>query len=536
VTRSRYPGLLIAVLAVLPIVPAVVVLCTDLAAPERYFPYGDNAVIELNVRAVGHSSVLLGPYSRFGWSHPGPLLYYTLAIPYRLFGSQSAGIAIGALLVAAASLATIVFVVRRHLGVAAALCTLLVLSVLVRLLEPGFLRDPWNPELPLLPFAAAVFLCWAAALGDRWALPCAMLPASLAVQSHVGYLVPVAFAGLLGVAGFVLASTRRPGPRSALAAVRVLAVSLLVLVVLWLPALIEQLTTSPGNLRTLVHYLSTASSDSSIRTGLEAVADEVAKLPAYAAGVHPPRAVLLPLGWPRWAAALGAGLFLVALGAAVRWRNRHLLWLAAFSVALAISGVLAVAQISGLAFPYVTQWTTVVGVVWWSFIGSTGLVGLSRVRPDGWPNAVRGLALVPVLASVAVLSVGTARAATPQTDTTGQLFRLEQAVLHDVDQRPGGRAGPVRLDFAGTSRPVIVGTSFPGSGIGVALIKDGVDLRVAPFWHALFGDRRTRGADEVGYVATLAYSDGSSPPPAPGQRVLAVDGEYQIYGGEIAAG
>ena len=55
-------------------------------------------------------------------------------------------------------------------------------------------------------------------------------------------------------------------------------------------------------------------------------------------------------------------------------------------------------------------------------------------------------------------------------------------------------------------------------------------------WAALLGERRTRGAGQVRYVATLAYSDGSSPPPAPGQRVLRVEGDYAIYGGIVAPG
>jgi hypothetical protein len=213
----------------------------------------------------------------------------------------------------------------------------------------------------------------------------------------------------------------------------------------------------------------------------------------------------------------------------VRWRSRPLLWLGAMALALAASGVLAVAQISGLTFPYVTQWTTVVGVVWWSFVGSAAIEAV-RQR---WPaRRLAALGVVPVVAAAVVLAVGTARASTPQTDTTGGLYRLEQAVVADLDSQPGGRAQPVRLDFAGTSRPVIVGTSFPGSGIGLGLIKDGVDVRTSPFWAALLGERRTRGADQVRYVATLAYS----PPPAPGQRVLRVEGEYAIYGGFVTAG
>ncbi len=534
--------LLLGLLAVVPVVPAIIVLLGDLSAPGRYFPYGDNAIIELQVRGVGHESVLLGPYSRFGWNHPGPLLYYVLVLPYRLLGSSSAAIAIGTLLLAGASLVTIALLVRRHAGTAAALWTLLVLAVMVRLLEPGFLRDPWNPELPLLPFAAVVFLCWAATQGDRWALPVAALPASLAVQSHVGYLVGVAFVVVLGALG--LLSARWAEPKRLLRWLAVLGLATVVLVLLWLPAIIEQLTHSPGNLRVLADYLRHASSDSSLRTGLRSVADELAKLPAYATGRPAPTAVLLPLDRPLWAAGVAVVAFLAAAAVALRWRSRPLLWLGAMAIALAVAGVLAVAQISGLTFPYVTQWTTVVGVVWWAFIGATAIEAVRRSLAGRAPAqparpalaALAALGVLPVLAAVVVLGVGTAREHTPQTDTSGRLYRLERAVVADVAQQPGGRSQPVRLDFAGTSRPVIVGTSFPGSGIGLALIKDGVDVRTSPFWAALLGQRRTRGADQVRYVATLAYSDGSSPPPAPGQRVLRVEGEYEIYGGLVAAG
>ena len=48
---------------------------------------------------------------------------------------------------------------------------------------------------------------------------------------------------------------------------------------------------------------------------------------------------------------------------------------------------------------------------------------------------------------------------------------------------------------------------------------------------AQFGPRYTDRADDAGYVVTLAYADGSSPPPEPWQRVLAVEGELEVYGG-----
>src|SRR5680860_1027242 len=62
-----------------------------------YAPPSDWALLELRVRDVGLHEVFTGPYSRFGWFHPGPLVFYLLAVPYRLLGSSSAGLMVGAL-------------------------------------------------------------------------------------------------------------------------------------------------------------------------------------------------------------------------------------------------------------------------------------------------------------------------------------------------------------------------------------------------------------------------------------------------------
>ena len=57
----------------------------------------DWAAIELRTRDVGTwRTPLVGPYSRYGWNHPGPLLFYVLAVPYRMLGAQGRGILAGA--------------------------------------------------------------------------------------------------------------------------------------------------------------------------------------------------------------------------------------------------------------------------------------------------------------------------------------------------------------------------------------------------------------------------------------------------------
>lgn len=512
----------------------------------RYLPYGDQAVLELRIRDVGVHPVLLGPYSRFGFYHPGPLAAYLLTVPYRLLGEAHESLAIGTLLIAALSLGGCAYVVRTRLGTAAALWAIVVLVVTLRLLEPGFLRDSWNPYLPVLPLLLAVLLCWTALNGHPMALPAAVLLMSLAVQSHVGYLAPVgASLALTGVGLLVGWLRRRRGSedahgRSLLAA---LGTTIVLTGLVWLPPLVQELTGNPPNGSTVLHYLRTAHSDSTARVGLRAVADELAKLPTYAVGARPPYRLLLPLQEPLWAAVLAAVAF--ALAVVVAWRRRRgdLLWLAALTVVLGLSGVAAVARIQGLAFPYVTAWTAAIGALAWIFVGATLLPELAELvkrarltRDVARPVLTAATVVGTVLALVAAvgLTTATVRAQTPQTDYSGDIAALGVAVRDDLTQR--GLLGPgesavVRVDFAPTTRPVIVGTSFPGSGLVLALVRDRVDVQLSPFWRAPFEQRYVERVDQARYVVTLAYADGSSPPPAAGQRVLAVAGEYQVYGG-----
>src|SRR4051794_3327532 len=53
------------------------------AARSHWLTFSDWGPMELRVRDVGTSHLpLVGPYSRYGWSHPGPIVFYLLALPY----------------------------------------------------------------------------------------------------------------------------------------------------------------------------------------------------------------------------------------------------------------------------------------------------------------------------------------------------------------------------------------------------------------------------------------------------------------------
>ena len=76
-------------------------------------PGGDLALIELRVRDVGAHTPLLGSYGRYGFSQPGALWFYLLAIPYRLLGSSYAALQVGVLLVDVAAITVMLVEIGR---------------------------------------------------------------------------------------------------------------------------------------------------------------------------------------------------------------------------------------------------------------------------------------------------------------------------------------------------------------------------------------------------------------------------------------
>jgi hypothetical protein len=399
-----------------------------------------------------------------------------------------------------------------------------------------------------------VFLCWTAIRGDAWALPVAVLPMSLAVQSHVGFLPPVAAVGAVTAGGLLVRALRRrrSAPEQAVRPARqpsrwLLAglASVVVAGVLWFPPIAEQVTGTPGNAGVLLDYLREGPAAPSVSTSdaARAIADEFGKLPAYAAGSGSSGWPLIPALWPMWAIAVGLALFLAALVAGVLRRRGDVLWLGGLTLAVGAAGFGAISRIDGAPFPYVTQWTVVVGILAWTTVGLGLLPELvtalrrpaGRISPALRSDVVVGLP-VAVLAVVATLvtAVGTARAETPRTDLTGELVALEEAVVTDLDRRglqPDPDPPVVRVEFAPTTRQDHLGTLVPGAGLVLELVRDGVDVQLADQWREEFGSRRTDHADDPAYAVTLAFADGSSPPPEPWQAVLAVEGELAVYGG-----
>src|SRR6185436_20011947 len=73
----RARRILVAIATVAVAVALVVSMVVLLAGPS-YEHYSDTALIELRTFDVGSHTPLLGPFSRFTWTHPGPMLFALL--------------------------------------------------------------------------------------------------------------------------------------------------------------------------------------------------------------------------------------------------------------------------------------------------------------------------------------------------------------------------------------------------------------------------------------------------------------------------
>lgn len=91
-----------------------------------------------------------------------------------------------------------------------------------------------------------------------------------------------------------------------------------------------------------------------------------------------------------------------------------------------------------------------------------------------------------------------------------------------------GTSGDVlKLSAAPSTGPV--GATPLLSGLFARLERAGAPVRVAKSWETSFGPDATAGVERARWLVLVAYTDGTSAPPAPGERVLARFGSVQTF-------
>jgi len=463
----------------------------------HWVPGGDQAIEVLRISDVGGPyTPMVGPWSRWGWAHPGPALFWLLAPTQHLFGNDGVLLACG--LLSTASAAGIAAVAIRRGGT--------VLGAITALGVVGFLGgmglstavDPWNPYVALLPFLLFVLLVWSVVCDDLVMAPVAAVVGSFCVQAHVGFLPLV---GGLSALAFVAVAVRHlrahraapeggmgdpgepavvdasgvdtpdtdtpdtdtpdtDGSRSdtgsggLLAAVRrhrLLSTFLATVVaggLMWLAPLWDQLFGS-GNLSALLSYARSPESDTAGWSKAFGIMSGQLRLPAPWMGANEASAAGLTLT-AGWAWGVGAVLLLVvATVVAVRRRHVDVAILDGIAVAAIGLAVLSTARMTGFVAPYMTQWWWIVSFVAllalvWTVVSLLDLADARALAVGalGVAVVVGGFVVVrdvPVDPPVPTLSRALSELVGP---TAAALDRDGRYVVHTVDERNWGGAGP----------------------------------------------------------------------------------------------
>ena len=517
--RGRVAAVAIGV-SVLPLVVSAIALVVKVGGD--YAAGSDIALTELRTLDVGRHPVLLGPYSRDGWNHPGPALFYALALPYRLAGSHSVGLAVGALLINALAITGIALAARRVGGLPCLLVTLVGCAVLVRSLGPVFLRNPWNPYIAVLPFGLLVYLTWAMTCGEAWALPLGVGVASFCVQTHVGYAplaVPLLAWGAASLVVRAVRARREAGDerkRRYRALVRASVVAVAVLIVMWLPAMIQQFVDSPGNLTELVRYFRHPNAPThSLAEGYRVVSGQFELTPQWLTG----HLDVIPFtGEPYLLYSAPLPLLLIPLAVALvafwRWRYSKANRLGAVLLVTLFVGLFSAARIVGPAYAYRLQWTWFLGtlafimVLWaaWTLVARR-----TRARDPG-----QRVLLAATLSVVVVLSgintVSATRPGAPQDDMSSALNKLGPGIEAALPKTRG--------DVLVLSTPAAYGYQ---PGVVRYLERRGVQVRVDRSLEDVYGTHRVHQPDASlrGAITIAADEDFDERLTSPNLRLVA---------------
>lgn len=465
------------------------------AVIRGWTPVSDEALIELRVRDVPSYLPLVGVWSRFGWNHPGPGLFYYLRPFYWLSGNRSVGLMV-AMIVLHTLFVVGAWMIVRRIDRSMALALLVAGQVLLLTSEPWALRNPWNPYVAIVGGLVLFAVAWSFA-ERRGPGAVLLFPiGSFLVQAHAVMAPMVVGAVVAAVVGLVTCRDRSLPRRRMLAGV-------VITVIVWIPPLIEQLTNRPGNLRAMLHSQGTGEAVGLINTIKIAFA-QTATLPG-AVVPEVVRARFLPL--QHWSVPVWMVVFAIAVVVVTRARNRtreRAFLVASGLTAGAFGGVVV---LSDGPYSYLAIGTRVSVVV---------LAALSCVviagRVTWFAIGERGRIIMAVVSIVlsAVLVV-------TQVRTTNPLSPYER-VVDDFADIVVADGPPSVIEVRST--PPSLDTMVMAPGLVLALEKRGYDVRSPMLGETLVGAHRARqGARYVVKVAVPGHLDDLV---AEGWKVLAV--------------
>jgi hypothetical protein len=438
----------------------------------------DFAVAELYTELATRGRLLVGPYSRFGWNHPGPFYFYLQAPLYALGGHKAAALYAGALAMNLAALVTLVWVVWRGTrggalpGLIGAAC------VLFAWRAPRLLASPWTAHVPVLPSVTFIVLCAAVVSGRVRLLPLTMAVGSFLAQTHLGFAPLVAGLSAAVLAALLLWRREDDPPIG-----RVVSISACVLFALWGLPIGEAVSHGGGNLAALWRFFVTAAGPGhSLRDALF----------NWSYGLT---GILRPDFGLAWGGHFGMrGLWWVVpcavaqVGLLAEIARRDLRAARRFEGALALSalaasciGLWALTRVRDDILDHEIFWLAAFGAINLAVIAAAGLRALWSTRPPRWNPRPREAAAACALA----LLLGAYAGVRDLRDFTAfELRRQERSTIVATYEsiRDYVRAEGVRKPLVTIDDPLW----SHAAGVVLRLQQDGTPVALSDEWLPMF--------------------------------------------------
>ena len=439
----------------------------------------DFALAELHTELAARGDLRVGPYSRMGWNHPGPLLAYIQAPFYVAGGRNAVSMFAVAIVINLSALGLIAWCAWRSESSWMAVA-LVAACLLFAWRAPRVLASPWSGHIGVLPAMAALVLAAGVASGRARLFPPAIAAGSFAVQTHLA-LAPM----IAAVCAIAAVAAWRAHPR-------IVAVAGLVWIALWSPPLLDAALHRGGNLAALWRFfVSQAGEGHSFAESLRAWSAGLAGV--WRSGFALPWGGHLAVDETSWmlplAIAQMALLPAIALPArrAGRAFDASLAWCA---WAASLAGLAAVTRIEGAFLDHEIFWLAPLGVINVAIIAAA----IARIAA---PAALTRARQASAIACATLLAVGAVLAVVQLRDlvgfesrrTTPRRIPLAHQAIRDYMSKTG--ATRLMIDMQDDAWA-------EGAGIVLRLHQEGVAVAVPGSHLAMFTPRfRSRGWEDA---------------------------------------
>ena len=530
----------VAALGTVAVFPLVEILRVAVNRPEVTL-YGDQALVALGARRAAAFSQLLGPYSRTGFHHPGPAMFYLLAPFVNLLGSSGAGLYVGALAINLAAMLASVGLLWRRAGPRTALWGAVAIDLFALALGVGTLREPWNPYLVVMPMLLFLLL-WAVAMsGSIGSAAWAVVVGSYEIQTHIATTVVVVALSATLVVRVIRSSrsharpTARFGPAAWIGASTFAA--------MWVPPVIELFRDHPNNLASMWDFFTSNHQTVNPRQLVGIAGDSLTVLPFgnhdYVLALHRGSVELLA----------AAAMLAIASWATVRLATRCELDLPIFLLIGAVVtgglGTLSLSASDGPVYLYFALWLSVVPLV--------ALIGFGTALPGEGPfRAARGAAarwshgsvmtsglLVAALfvsagATVSDLALPSANrtiGSGPWPPADAGSARGRHRTVADTAKIDEAVLGVVRRSDRTVELNIASGGLWPyAAGLVLTLDESGIKSRVASrTWVLYFGDQFVKARVSRLQLGLYPDTDPSAIRGLDGKVLVHVDGAVLTY-------